>query len=108
MRVACGLDSMILGEPQILGQVAEAFAAAQGAGTHGPVLSQLFSRALHCGKRARNETGIGSHTTSISHAAALLASEQLGDLATRHVLVIGAGEMAELAADCSMTRARST
>jgi glutamyl-tRNA reductase len=98
MRVTAGLDSLILGEPQILGQVAAAFEAAKAAGSHGPVLSHLFSHALHCGKRARTETAIGNYTTSISHAAALLAEQKLGPLAQRHALVIGAGEMAELAA----------
>jgi glutamyl-tRNA reductase len=98
MRVTSGLDSLILGEPQILGQVADAFEAAKAAGSHGPVLSHLFSYALHCGKRARTETTIGSHTISISHAAALLAEQKLGSLTRRHALVIGAGEMAELAA----------
>ncbi|MFN8469179.1 MAG: glutamyl-tRNA reductase [Caldilineaceae bacterium] len=98
MYVTSGLDSLILGEPQILGQVADAFEAAKAAGSHGPVLSHLFSYALHCGKRVRTETEIGSHTISISHAAALLAEQKLGPLARRRALVIGAGEMAELAA----------
>ena len=88
MRVTSGLDSLILGEPQILGQVADAFEAAKAAGSHGPVLSHLFSHALHCGKRARTETAIGSHTISISHAAALLAEQKLGPLARR----AGAGD----------------
>lgn len=78
--------------------MADAFEAAKAAGSHGPVLSHLFSHALHCGKRARTETGIGSHTISISHVAALLAEQKLGSLARRGALVIGAGEMAELAA----------
>ncbi|HQY93142.1 glutamyl-tRNA reductase [Caldilinea sp.] len=98
MRVASGLDSLILGEAQILGQVATAFAAAQANGSSGPILSQLFSRALHCGKRARTETPIGSYTTSVSHAAVRLAEAGLGDLRNRRALIIGAGEMAELAA----------
>ncbi len=98
MRVTSGLDSMILGEPQILGQVADAMDAAKAAGANGPLLSHLFSHALHCGKRARTETAIGSHTISISHAAALLARRTLGPLTQHHALVIGAGEMAELAA----------
>ncbi|MCA9871775.1 MAG: glutamyl-tRNA reductase [Anaerolineae bacterium] len=98
MRVSCGLDSLVLGEPQILGQVAEAFAQAQGAGMSGLLLAQLFSRAIHAGKRARNETGISRHTTSISHVAVRLAREQLGDLHNRRVLIVGAGEMAEIAA----------
>lgn len=98
MRVTSGLDSLILGEAQILGQVSAAYTAAQASGSMGPVLSQLFNRALHCGKRARTETPIGSYTTSISHAAVQLARETLGDLGARRALVIGAGEMAELAA----------
>jgi glutamyl-tRNA reductase len=98
MRVTSGLDSMILGEPQILGQVADAFEAAKAAGAQGPLLSHLFSYALHCGKRARAETAIGSHTISISHAAALLAERTLGPLSRCSALVLGAGEMAELAA----------
>ncbi|MCB0248040.1 MAG: glutamyl-tRNA reductase [Anaerolineae bacterium] len=98
MRVACGLDSMVLGESQILGQVAEAFARAQGAGTTGLVLTQLATRAMRAGKRARNETDISRHTTSVSHAAARLARQRLGDLGEARVLIIGAGEMAELAA----------
>jgi glutamyl-tRNA reductase len=97
-RVASGLDSLILGEPQILGQVANALAEAHVAGASGPLLSHLFNHALHCGKRAHTETEIGSHTTSISHAAADTASHRLGGLAQRQALVVGAGEMAELAA----------
>jgi len=98
MRVASGLDSLILGEAQILGQVSHALAAAQASGASGPILTQLFNRALHCGKRARTETPIGSYTTSISHAAVRQAEAMLGDLSRRCALVIGAGEMAELAA----------
>jgi glutamyl-tRNA reductase len=98
MRVASGLDSLILGEPQILGQVAEAYAHAKGAGDAGPVMSELFTRALHAGKRARSETAISRHTTSASHAAARLARDTFGDLAPARVLIVGAGEMAELAA----------
>ncbi len=98
LRVAAGLESMILGEPQILGQVAQAFARAQGAGTTGLVLSQLFARAVHAGKRARSETAISRHTTSMSHAAAHLVVDAYGDLRDANVLVVGAGEMAELAA----------
>jgi len=98
MRVASGLDSMILGEPQILGQVSNAQTEARVAGTSGPVLSHLFDSAAHAGKRARTETPIGRHTTSISHAASQLVKEKAGDLETLQVLVIGAGEMAEVAA----------
>lgn len=98
LRVASGLDSLILGEAQILGQVANALAAAHSSGASGPMLTQLFNRALHCGKRARTETPIGSYTTSISHAAVRHAEAVLGDLSQCRALLIGAGEMAELAA----------
>jgi glutamyl-tRNA reductase len=97
-RVACGLDSMVLGEHQILGQVAGAFGEAQSAGLAGAVLSHLFAQAIHAGKRARTETTISRHTSSISHAAARLAQDQLGALERLNVVIVGAGEMAELAA----------
>lgn len=97
MRVAAGLESLVLGEPQILGQVTDAFTRAQGAGTTGLVLSQLFARAVHAGKRARSETAISRHSTSMSHAAANLAAAAHGDLQNADVLIVGAGEMAELA-----------
>ncbi len=97
MRVACGLDSMILGEPQILGQVSQAYRDAHGVGTVETMFSKLFMQAIHTGKRARTETGISRHTTSVSHAAALLAKDQVGNLETARVLVVGAGEMAEQA-----------
>jgi glutamyl-tRNA reductase len=98
MRVAAGLDSLILGEPQILGQVAQALTQAQAGGTAGPVLSQLFAHAVHTGKRARCETEISRHTTSVSHAAARLARDAFGDLCEGRVLIVGAGETAELVA----------
>jgi glutamyl-tRNA reductase len=89
---------MILGEPQILGQVAQALARSQSAGAAGLVLSQLFAKAVHVGKRARSETAISRHTTSVSHAAARLARNVFGDLCEARVLIVGAGETAELAA----------
>lgn len=98
MRVAAGLDSMILGEQQILGQVQLSFEFAQAAGTAGPVLSHLLAQAAHAGKRARHETEVSRHTTSISHAAVKLAGSQLGDLQQARALVVGGGEMATLAA----------
>jgi glutamyl-tRNA reductase len=97
LRVASGLESMILGEPQILGQVARAYSQAHTAGTTGPVLSHLFHTALRTGKRAHCETGIGQSTLSLSHAAADLLAEQLPPLSTSRVLIVGAGEMAVLA-----------
>ncbi|GAB4569663.1 MAG: glutamyl-tRNA reductase [Anaerolineae bacterium] len=104
MRVASGLDSMILGEAQILGQVSTAFHTAQQAGTTGAVLSHLFAQAIHAGKRARTETAIGRHSTSVSHAAAVLAREKLGVLDHLNVLLIGAGEMAKVAAQALFDR----
>ncbi len=98
MRVACGLDSLILGESQILGQVTQAFEQAHEAGAAGAILSHLFAEAIHSGKRARNETAISRYSTSVSHAGARLLIEQLPQSSTHHVLIIGAGEMALLAA----------
>ncbi|HEX6988691.1 MAG TPA: glutamyl-tRNA reductase [Bacillota bacterium] len=98
-RVACGLDSMILGETQILGQVRDAYQAAQRDGTVGTVLHELFQRALRLGKRVHSESGLSRHAASVSSAAVELARRRLGDLKGRTVLVIGAGDMAELAAD---------
>lgn len=98
MRVACGLDSMILGETQILGQVAEAYESAHNAGSTGPNLSHLFAQAIHAGKRARTESAISRYTTSVSHAAALRLTEALPDPSGANVLIVGAGETAVLAA----------
>jgi glutamyl-tRNA reductase/hydroxymethylbilane synthase len=97
-RLACGLDSMILGEGQILSQVTDASVQATQAGASGPVLTQLFNRAVHTGKRARTETGINRHSTSIGHVAALLVKRQIGDLTGARILIVGAGTMAALAA----------
>lgn len=98
MHVACGLDSMILGESQILGQVTQAFEKARQAGMTGPILSHLFAQAIHAGKRARTETCISRYTMSVSHAAVLLLLDVLEQRKDVHVMVIGAGEMASLAA----------
>ncbi len=97
LRVACGLDSQMLGETQILGQISQAFASARSSGTSGPLLTYLFSRAAHAGKRARSETEISQGGTSISNAAVNLLERELGDLALRSIVVAGAGETAELA-----------
>jgi len=96
-RVTAGLESVVIGESQIQGQVADALQAARAAQTCGPYLSRLFSTTLHAGKRARSETAVGRHTLSLSHAAAELVARDLGDLAGRRVAVVGAGEMAALA-----------
>lgn len=96
MRVAAGLDSMVLGETQILGQVGNALECASTVSTTGTLLHRLFEAAMHTGKRARSETSISHHTTSISHAAALLVRNRL-TVEDPYILVVGAGEMAELA-----------
>ena len=97
-RVAAGLDSLVPGEAQILGQVRAAYEAADDRGVAGPVLHRLFRQALHTGRRVRRETAIGETPASVSAAAAGLAARVFDDLAQRRVLVIGAGKMAELAA----------
>jgi len=94
LRVACGLESMILGEDQILGQVGLAFQEAQAAGSVGSTLSRLFAQATQAGKRARTETEISRYTTSVSHAGAQLVLQTKPE----RVLVVGVGEMAVLAA----------
>jgi glutamyl-tRNA reductase len=94
-EVASGLESAVLGESEILGQVRGAWEAAQVEGGARTTLNLLFRHALETGKRARTETGIGKHTTSVSHAAVDMAHEHLGSLAGRKVLVVGAGEMGE-------------
>jgi glutamyl-tRNA reductase len=93
--VASGLDSAVLGESEILGQVRQAWEAAAEEGAAGPGLHMLFRHALEVGKRVRTETGIGRSTVSVSTAAVALAAERLGSLAGRRVLVLGAGEMGE-------------
>jgi glutamyl-tRNA reductase len=94
-RVASGLDSAVLGETEVLGQVRDAWTTAQVERSCGPVLSSLFRRAVETGKRVRSETAIARGTTSLSQAALAMATERLGSLAARTTLVIGAGEMGE-------------
>lgn len=98
MSVACGLDSMILGEPQILGQVRDAWKAAREAGTMGPVLDAMFRAALNVGKEARSTTAISRGAVSVSHAAVEFARERFGGLAGHNILVIGAGDTGALVA----------
>jgi glutamyl-tRNA reductase len=95
--VAAGVDSMVVGEAQILGQVREAFQAAQAERTVGPVLSALFARAIKVGRRARSETGIGSGLASTVTVGLRVAEGQLGGLAGRRALLVGAGGVARLA-----------
>ena len=89
---------MVVGEPQILGQVKEAYRAAEEAGTLGSALNALRNRTLAAAKRARTETGIGANAVSVSHVAVELARKIFGDLRDKNVLLVGAGKMSELAA----------
>ncbi len=91
--VAAGLDSAVVGETEILGQVRSSWESARAAESCGPHLGGLFRHALETGKRARTETGIARGTASVSHAAVELAADRLGSLADRSVLVLGAGEI---------------
>ncbi len=97
-RVAASLDSMVLGEPQILGQVKDAYDAAMTAGTLSNFLGRCVSRAFTVAKRVRTETALGAGTVSISSVAVDLARNIFGDLSNHTVLLLGAGEMAEAAA----------
>ncbi|HUI83307.1 MAG TPA: glutamyl-tRNA reductase [Candidatus Binatia bacterium] len=97
-RVTSGLDSMVLGEPEITGQVKEAWLQAQEAGTTGRFLDAVMQKALTVSKRARTETAIGSSATSVPYASVELSRQILGELSGREVLLIGAGKMSELAA----------
>lgn len=96
--VASGIDSMLIGEFEILGQVRDAYSKAALAKSLGPLLHQLMQQAISVGKRARSETPIGAGATSVAYAAVALARRRLGQLAGRTALVIGAGEMGRRAA----------
>jgi glutamyl-tRNA reductase len=97
-RVTAGLESMILGEAEIQGQVRRAHEAAMRAGTTGPLSNRLFAAALTTGKRVRSETGLGSSRVSVPSVAVDLALSVLGGLEDRHVVILGAGETSELTA----------
>ncbi len=97
-RVAASLDSMVLGESQILSQVKTAYQVAQAQAATGPILNTLMTRALGVAKKVRTETGIGESPVSVPSAAIGLAKTIFGELKDRRVLILGAGEMAELAA----------
>jgi glutamyl-tRNA reductase len=97
-RVTAGLDSMIVGEAEIQGQVRRAHEAAMRAGCTGPLSNRLFAAALTTGKRVRSETGIGSSRVSVPSVAVDLALSVLGELEKRHVVILGAGETSELTA----------
>lgn len=98
MRLTCGLESMIVGEDQILGQVRDAYHLAYGARTVGPFFKNIFSKAIHVGQRARRETEINKGAVSIGSAAVELAEDIFQDLKDKTVLLIGAGEMGTLVA----------
>jgi len=97
-RVTAGLESMIVGEAEVQGQVRRAYETALAAGTTGPLTNRLYTAALQAGKRARSETRLGAGHASLSSVAVALAEEILGDLRRRDVLVVGAGESSELTA----------
>ncbi|MGZ4710805.1 MAG: glutamyl-tRNA reductase, partial [Acidimicrobiales bacterium] len=101
--VTAGLESAVVGESEVLGQVRQAWERAQEEGTAGSSLNLLFRHALEVGKRARTETGIARHIASVSTAAVAMAAERLGSLGGRRILVLGAGEMGE-----GMVRALAT
>lgn len=96
--VASGIDSMVVGEFEILGQVRRAYLSAAEQNSLGPTLHHLFREAIHVGKRAHSETAVGAGAASVAYAAVALARQHLGNLTGRNVLVIGAGEMARRAA----------
>ena len=98
-RVASGLDSMIIGEPQIGGQVRSAFQAAQELATLDPLLQQVFEQTMRVAKKVRTDTAIGEHAVSVPYAAVELAKKIFGDLRGLQVLLLGAGEMGELTAE---------
>ncbi|HEV7770279.1 MAG TPA: glutamyl-tRNA reductase [Solirubrobacterales bacterium] len=108
LQVTAGLDSMIVGEAEIQGQVKRAYELALVEGATGPILNRLFRGALAAGGRARAETGISEKGVSIPSVAVELARRALGDLAERRVLVVGAGETAELVARALVARGVST
>jgi len=107
LNVAAGLDSVVLGEPQILGQVTDAYSAARRHGTAGKILSRLFQTAIQAGKRARTETAISHNPASVASVAVRLISQSVPDLAAAKIMVLGAGEMAELTVEALRKRGAS-
>lgn len=95
-QVASGLDSLVLGEPQILGQLKQSWQMAHEAGAVGKVTDRLFQQAFATGKAVRTETGISAHPVSVAYIATVLARQIFGDLGSKRVLLVGAGEMVEL------------
>jgi glutamyl-tRNA reductase len=107
-RVTAGLESMIVGEAEIQGQVKRSYEAALAAGHTGPLSNRLFSAALTAGKRVRSETGIGSSRVSVPSVAVDLAAGVLGSLHERHVTILGAGETSELTAQALAAQGAGT
>jgi glutamyl-tRNA reductase len=97
-NVTCGLDSLVLGETQILGQLRDAFLQAQSLGVTGTFFNELFKQALTVAKRAHSETSINDNAVSVSYAAVELANKIFGQLKDKHILILGAGKMGELTA----------
>lgn len=98
-QVSSSLDSMMVGEPQILGQIKKAYKTAVAEGASGVILNRMMHKSFSVAKRVRKETGIGDNAVSISYAAIELANKIFGDLSSKSVLLLGAGEMAELAVE---------
>ena len=98
MRVSCGLDSLVLGEPQILGQIKQAYSTAKSAGSISLMMDKLFQRTFSVAKKVRTETNIGANAVSVAFAAVSLAKQIFSELAQTNVLLIGAGETIELVA----------
>lgn len=103
-EVAAGLNSLVVGEPQILGQVTKALELARGQNAVGPLLNRLFQAAIHTGKRARTETAISRNPASVSSLAASVAERVVHPIAEAQVVIVGAGEMAELAVEALRKR----
>lgn len=107
MKITSGLESMVIGEEQILNQVWDAYLMADKAKTSGPILKHLFNRAMTVGRRIRNETGINKGAVSVGSAAVELAANLLGDLGNKRILVMGAGEIGTLVAKALSRRCLS-
>jgi len=103
-EVAAGLDSLVIGEPQILGQVTRSLELARGQNTVGPILNRLFQAAIHAGKRTRTETAISRNPASVSSLAASLSERAVHEISEAQIVILGAGEMAELAVEALRKR----
>ena len=103
LRVTSGMESMVIGEDQVLNQVWNAYLEAENAKTVGPILKHLFNRAITVGRRVRNETGINKGAVSVGSAAVELAVNLIGSLENKKILVMGAGEIGTLVAKALAT-----